>query len=294
MCPIFVNFSSLIDMGKDEVVRGVTKLQSEIYVLCISLSTHVIRVFEDRKPFRLKRIIEIKEIKYPRDIGSSENENCLYVCDQREQCIWKITRERDDQHNIFKWLVIYFQPMALSVSNDGHLCLINASILWIYGSEAELLRSIQLPRDVKNPTHAVETSTGNFIIIHEWKKGKEHSTSSGRESEKKWVVSEVSKDGGMVIRRFIPSNEIQKLNDPQYLSLDSDDRVFVADYWNERVILLDSDLKWNRIICPTNELVENRIPSAFRLFYDKEQRQLIVGGYLYLGKQLNVYTLSRK
>ena len=36
----------------------------------------------------------------------------------------------------------------------------------IYGSDAELIRSIPLTRDIENPWHAVETSIGNFIIIH--------------------------------------------------------------------------------------------------------------------------------
>ena len=82
----------------------------------------------------------------------------------------------------------------------------------------------------------------------------------------KWVISELTRDGQMVIRRFIPSNETQKLNDPRYLSLDSDDRVFVADTGNDRVILLDSDLKWNRILCPTKEEEEEtKIRMPWRL-----------------------------
>ena len=109
---------------------------------------------------------------------------------------------------------------------------------------------------------------------------KGESGSSGRKRVMKWGISELTRDGQMVIRRFIPSNETQQLNDPHYLSLDSDDQVFVADNENDRVILLDSDLKWNRILCPTKEETEEtKIRRPWRLCYDEEKKQLIVGGF---------------
>ena len=137
----------------------------------------------------------------------------------------------------------------------------------------------------------METSIGSFIVLHRYLNVKtvESEASGGNE---KWlkVISEVTRDGQMVIRRFIPSNDIQKLNDPDYFLLDSDDRVFVADTRNDRVILVDSDLKCNRNICPTNETKESRITLPFRLCYDDEMKQLIISGSL--GNGANVYTFS--
>lgn len=50
------------------------------------------------------------------------------------------------------------------------------------------------------------------------------------------AVSELDGDGQMLIRRFIASNKPRKLNFYDYdLSLDSDDRVFVADTENDRL-----------------------------------------------------------
>ncbi len=88
----------------------------------------------------------------------------------------------------------------------------------------------------------------------------------------------MTSDGQTVIRRFVPSNETQQLNYPQYLSIDSDDQVFVADTGNDRVILLDSDLKWKCILCPTKDEEERKIRFPWRLCYDEEKKQLIVGG----------------
>ena len=117
----------------------------------------------------------------------------------------------------------------------------------------------------------METPFGNFIILHLWKENED-------ENVMEWVVSELTRDGQMVICRFIPSNETQQLKNPMYLSLGSDDRVFVTDYTSGRVILLDSDLKWNRILCPSKEKYTNT-QQPLRLFYDEEEKQLIVGGY---------------
>lgn len=150
-------------------LHGVTKLRNKIYLLCLLRhGVDVIRVLEDRPPFRLKKEIEIKEISLPWDITSSEKESCLYISDHSENCVWKFARESDDQHKIIKWLTTDYHPRILSVSSDGQLLMINYSshALMIYGSDAELLRSIPLPREIKYPDHAAETPIGNFVIIH--------------------------------------------------------------------------------------------------------------------------------
>jgi len=118
----------------------------------------------------------------------------------------------------------------------------------------------------------------------------EKAAESGEHWEWLNVISEISRDGQMVVRRYIPSNEAQKLNDPEYVLLDTDDQVFVADTGNNRVILLDSDLRWNRIICPTNEENNSIILSPDRMFYDEEMKQLIISGYSVNGA--NVYNFS--
>jgi len=315
--PITINVTEKIEISEDEGMWGVTKLRNKIYVLFHAFTPCRIRVFEDRHPFRLQTDNKAEEIKDPIDIGSSEKENCLYVSDGEEKCVWKITRETDDQFKIIKWLTTDYLPYSMSVSRDGESLMINDSLhrLMIYGSDAELIRSIPLTKAIKYLRHAVETSIGNFIIIHKHEdkeeeepvvmgKGKHIPTdrlesiqgkvgSNRRKREWLGVVSELTRDGQMVIRRFIPSNETQQLIDCCYLSIDSDDRVFVADAGNDEVILLDSDFKWNRIVCPkTEERKEQILKGPWRLFYDEEMKQLIVKGY-FPYHAVNVYTLIR-
>lgn len=98
-------------------------------------------------------------------------------------------------------------------------------------------------------------TSGRQSITEEEEKDKkvEERKSSRKKTVNQWCISELTPDGQTVVRRFIPSNESQKFEHGDYLCLDSDDRVFAADMDKERVILLDSDLKWNRIMCPTEE-----------------------------------------
>src|SRR6218665_3599597 len=268
---ITINFTQKIDLQLSIGARGLTKLRNEIYVLCFR--DHLIRVYEDRYPFRLNKDMELEEMKFPFHIVSSEKKNCLYVSDYDEKRVWKITRETDDQHKIIKWLTTDYAPWALSVPRDGELLMINRSShsLMIYGSDAELIRSITLTRDINYPHHAVETSIGNFIIVDrhiemqgkedgkkdeykdedggedavvmkemkntKWLKSKEGKGESNRRSlEMKSYIIELTRDGQMVVCRFIPSDETQQLNDCKYLLIDSDDRVFLG--CNHRGILL--------------------------------------------------------
>src|SRR6218665_2221731 len=120
---ITINFTQKIDLQLSRGARGITKLRNEIYVL--SHLDDLICVYEDRYPFRLKKDMEIEETKLPCCIVSSEKENCLYVNDIDRNCVWKITRETDDQHKIIKWLTTDYAPWTLSVLRDGELLMIN-------------------------------------------------------------------------------------------------------------------------------------------------------------------------
>lgn len=284
---------------RNEAVFGVVKLRFKIYVLCklpFPYFSYVIRVFNDVTSFCLQTNIEIKMIHAAADMESSEKDKCLYVSDLVEKCVWKIDRELDDQYKSVKWLTLDDnESFSMSVSSDGHLHLLKAlsCILTTYGSAAELLCSIKLLSGIQNPRRAMETAIGNFIILHQLMEKEEirESKSSERNTDLRWVVSEVTRDGQIAIRRFIASNSKQ-LTDPRCLSIDSDGRVFVADR-ESKLILLDSDLKWIQTLSRVNELKEdeNEIRWPRSLFYDEEEKQLLVGSELHLGG--TAYTFSR-
>src|SRR6218665_2018683 len=254
--PITIDVTQRIEMPENEQIWGVTKLRNEIYILLEARDGVLSRIrgFNDRYPFRLQTEIKAEEINGPCGIASSEKENCLYVSDGSVLCVWKITRETDDTHKIIKWLTTDYFLRTLSVNRDGELLMINRVThhLMIYGSDAELIRSIPLPGEIHEPQYAVETSIGNFIITNmhvladeedehehededededeEEEEAMEEEKDVVMEEEKhtdwlerrqgkaglnrrktKFVVSELTRDSQLVIRRFIPSNEKQHL-----------------------------------------------------------------------------------
>ena len=216
-----------------------------------------------------------------------------------------------DQHEIILWLTTDYAPSSLLVSSDGQLLIFNNSSpsLMIYDSDAELIRSIPLPDNIFYPVHAVETSNGSSIIMHTEKEVDEEeeiddetyteplergdglARVDGKGRVLKRVVSELRRDVLMIIRRFIPPDRKHLVSFfDNYISLNAIDRVFVADWPNNKVILLDSDLNWYRLLCPATGARKER-KELLRLFYDAETKHLFVRGNV--ENEFCVYTLSR-
>ena len=61
---------------------------------------------------------------------------------------------------------------------------------------------------------------------------------------------------------------------PRHLSLDSEGRVLVADYGNDRILLLNSELQLQRVLIDTNSQLKLWRPE--RLCYDELRSQLYV------------------
>jgi len=80
-------------------------------------------------------------------------------------------------------------------------------------------------------------------------------------------VSEVD-DQGQLLSTFTHVNE------PYHLSTDSEDQVFVADCYNDRILLLSCKLQQQRVLVDTNSPVKLRDP--WRLYYNELTSQLYV------------------
>lgn len=64
--------------------------------------------------------IDIREIKGPCDIAACQKEQCLYISDHKERCIWRI-QINDYVQRPIKWLTDIEEPFTLSVSSGGCL-----------------------------------------------------------------------------------------------------------------------------------------------------------------------------
>jgi len=126
------------------------------------------------------------------------------------------------------------------------------------------LRRVQLP-DNMVPLHAVESPTGTFIV------------SLYNEHLKQHQVAEVN-TGGEVLRQFSGSRLSPLLyhlhNYTLHMAVDSHGNIFVADYYNRRILLLDAQLSLRRVIIDEHQL-NNKTPH--RLCYREQSGQLLVG-----------------
>jgi len=119
----------------------------------------------------------------------------------------------------------------------------------------EQLRRVPLP-DYMRPEHAVESPSGTFVIGHE------------NTELKQYQVSEVNTEG-RVLRQFSGS-----LSSTSHIAIDSQGNIFVADYGNRRVLLLDARLDLRRVIIDKRQL--NYMPPG-RLCYNEQSGRLFVG-----------------
>ena len=121
------------------------------------------------------------------------------------------------------------------------------------------LRRVQLPDDME-PSHVVESPTGTFIVSH-----------NNYEQLHHGQVSEVN-TGGKVLRQFSGSRLLSLGHTPR-VAVDSHGNIFVADYDNRRILLLDARLTLRRVVVDEHQLDK----SPGRLCYKEQSGQLLVG-----------------
>src|SRR6218665_1136758 len=115
--PLLINFTHTIDLLRKNRVNAVTKLRNEIYVL----HNRDIYVFEDQDPFCLQKKLDISYIELPYDLQSCEKENCIFVSDSKDNCIFRVTRETGEENPL---KLVDHDPRNLSVTSDGQLLVI--------------------------------------------------------------------------------------------------------------------------------------------------------------------------
>ena len=131
-----------------------------------------------------------------------------------------------------------------------------------FDSEGDELRRVQLPHDME-PLHAVESPTGTFIVGRY--KYQEQDVYQGD-------VVEVN-TGGEVLRQFSGSR-LSSLGKTPHVAFDSHGNIFVADWSNRRILLLNAHLSLRRVIIDEHQL---NYKSPLRLCYREQSGQLWVG-----------------
>ena len=235
-------------------------LENRIYV--ISMESDIVQVFQDGLEIEC---IDLEGMTDPRDITTSQLTGAVFISDYDNRCIWTIQMPGE---RITRWAVDGM-PYNMSVSSSDVLIVCvyrgNRFYLDLYrSSEFLLMESILLPA-VQYLYHAVQLLNENFPISY-----------SNADELGSCLISELSSDGNIIVRTLDPRT--LKLNPsyhwlPYYISVDEDENIFIADYENDRIVLLPSS--WTDLqILLNNE--QHGIISPWRLCYVREKQQMIV------------------
>jgi len=226
-------------LPEGEPVNGVTLLAGEIYLVRLQERDRV-EVY-DVITYCLQRRLNVPNARGLTDMTSCEHNRCVYIGDPFAECVHRL----DVQGAVTRWTV-NDEPCGLSV-NAAHSVVVTCNVVRkvkVFGSHGDLLRELELPSDVINPWHAIQTRSGQFIVCH------------GSSDDPVHRVCMMSDDG----RHIVHSHGGQRGSDtgqydvPRHLAVDSNEFVFVADLNNRRVTLLSPTLEYVRHVVSRDQL----------------------------------------
>ena len=161
-----------------------------------------------------------------------------------------------------KWSV-RGRPSGLSVTPSCNLlvaCQLLHKLVELSADSGQCVREITLQSDIECPRHAVQLTTGQYVVCH----GGWHSL------HRVCIVD----DDGRVTRSYggqQSGSDVGQLNQPRHLAVDEDSQfVFVADRNNDRVVVLSTTLEFVRYI-------SEGLSRPYRLNLHQETRRLYVG-----------------
>ena len=218
-------------MSEGEPVRGVTSLGEEIYLLREKKRDQV-EVY-DVISYRLQRCLTVPNARLFNEMTSCEHFLCLYIADDVE-CIHRL----DLQGNVQQWTV-NDKPVGLSVNADHNVIVTCREVRKIkeFSPRGELLRDVILPDDVINPWHAIQLTSGQFIVSH------------GRHNDPVHRVCKISPNGRHVVQLHSGQYDV-----PIHLAVDDNEFVFVTELFNRRVTLLSPKLNYVREVVSRDQL----------------------------------------
>lgn len=229
-------------------------------------------------------LLKIRQMMYGGDLATCQRSDYLYIL---ENCvgIWKIDLLQTENYQATLWLqcVSY---VAISVTIEGLILLIEQAVhlhsLQLFNKNASLLKTIQIPSEILEPHHALQTAKGNYILSFGWSCKDAHG------------VCELN-DRGQVIRIFNPRFHWQLVTNPCHVALDLQGRVFTADEWNDRIVQLNDQLCFDQAIISGRP---NGFQGPFRVSFDTSSNQLLVAhgrslmDVVYRGNMVEVFKVK--
>ena len=238
-------------------VLGITSLAGEIYLLR-DKGRDEVEVY-DVITHHLQRCLTVPDIKGTADMTSCKHHHCVYISDHNIECIHRL----DVQGVATRWAV-NDKPRCLSVNAVHSLLVACDEVRKIkeFTSHGDLLRELTLPDDVVNLWHAIQLTSGQFIVCH------------GNDDDAAQRVCMITADGCHIVHSHggEPGSDTGQFNGPAHLAVDNNEFVFVADVNNRRVTLLSPTFHYVRQVVSSDKLKWH----PDRLYLDVQKRRLYV------------------
>ena len=259
----------------ETIIAGVTSLGDRIYVVC--RESNVIAVFTSHQPFRRLQDIVVHGLLNPADIAASANTGCLYVLELLSGSVWRVNV---DSGAVVKWLS-GVRARAVSVTSEGRIVVVvlidyqrdddGRQTTWrgefhVCSPEAVTEAIVKLSPDITSPRSVVMTTRKTFVVSH------------GSIWHVMHRVCEVDMTG-RVLKSFgsTSGNGVGQLHLPVCVSLDDKERVIVADFFNNRVVLLNKQLASPRVLAKRRPQSHDDTRGPWTVHYDSHTGSLLVG-----------------
>jgi len=262
-----------IDRLRGGDVFGVTLLNEKLYVLrvcemdCIMWSGFDVYRTKDGS-WELERVFTV-EGQDLRDVTACAKQQCLYVCDYGTNAVLKL---RLDGTEVYSWPVGE-APVGISVVPDTCNLLVTSDesnqLFELDCDSGQPLSVVRLPEEVPSPRHAIRLANGELLVSH------------GQHGSHR--VCKISSGGDTVIGSYGDKvePEMDKLGLPCEMAVDKDGFVFVADCWNDRVVLLSPSLQFVREIrdfgaCPRRLCLDHFHRLKLRLYVGLDDNLTVI------------------
>ena len=254
---------------KGEIVGGVTSLGDDVFVVRFK-SEERVEVY-DAETFTLQRHITVPGLGITFGLVACPDNNCLYASDSDNDSVHRV--DLSGSNAVMKWSVARY-PVGLSVNDEHNLLVVsqNERKLQIFTTHGTLLQNIQLRADIGGPWHALQLTTGQFLV-----------SLSGLLD----CVCLVGVDGA-VVRSYggWKGSKLTQLHEPRGLAADSEGRVLVADVGNNRLLVIDQSLSSAREM---SMCVDGGLKGPRSLWYDQSRLHI---GEMYGGRVIVIDSLE--
>jgi len=240
-------------------VGAVTLLDDDVFVVRYN-SQGQVEVY-DAGTFTLRRHITVHGLgTVTSGVTACDRNKCLYLSNYYNNSVHRVELSGS---NAKKMWTVSSNPRGLSVNIAHNLVVAcrDANKLQEYTTHGSLVREICLQPGVTKPWHAIQLSTGDYVVS-QWSPG---------------VVSVVGKDG-QVVHSYGQSqtSDVGQMKSPTSLAVTKNDNILVADHINNRILSI------NRSTGCVQELtlsVDGGIQGPLGLCLDESRGRLYVGEY---------------